>query len=417
MASADGGAGYPVTERRWPDAGSSVVPNWVYTDPEIFAREQERIFDGPNWLYVCLEAEIPNPGDFKRSRLGRRECVAVRNAAGEINVLVNRCAHRSMQYCQQNRGAAKEFVCPYHQWTYDLDGKLIGVPFRRGYRGQGGMPEDFRLEEHGLEKLAVASRHGVVFASFAAPNESLEDYLGPLMLGYFDRVFTGRPLEVHGYLRQRIPSNWKLMFENIKDPYHASLMHVFLVSFGLFRLDQQSAMEMDDTGRHAVLVSRRGDAADGDAAAEMRSYRAKYQLQDPRLIEPVREFAGDATVVMQTVWPNLIVQQQSNALAMRQIVPLDAESFDLAWTVFGYADDPPEMKQRRRRQANLFGPSGYVSVDDSEAMLLSQAGISGNDERSCFVELGGRDVANAPHMVTETLIRGFYQHYRAVMGL
>jgi salicylate 5-hydroxylase large subunit len=194
-------------------------------------------------------------------------------------------------------------------------------------------------------------------------------------------------------------------------------MHVFLVSFGLFRLDQQSSMEMDDTGRHAVLVSRRGETAEGDAAAEMRSYRAKYQLQDPRLIEPVREFKGDATVVMQTVWPNLIVQQQSNALAMRQIVPLDAENFDLAWTVFGYADDSPEMKQRRRRQANLFGPSGYVSVDDSEAMLLSQAGISDNDDHSCFVELGGRDVENAPHMVTETLIRGFYRHYRAVMGL
>jgi salicylate 5-hydroxylase large subunit len=230
-------------------------------------------------------------------------------------------------------------------------------------------------------------------------------------------VFDGRPLEIHGYLRQRIPSNWKLMFENIKDPYHASLMHVFLVSFGLFRLDQQSAMEMDDTGRHAVLVSRRGDEASEDAAAELRSYKSKYQLQDPRLIEPVREFKGGATVVMQTVWPNLIVQQQSNALAMRQIVPLDAENFDLAWTVFGYADDPPEMRERRRRQANLFGPAGYVSVDDSEAMLLSQAGISGNDERNCFVELGGREIANHPHMVTETLIRGFYRHYRAVMGL
>src|SRR5207302_3470104 len=193
---------------------------------------------------------------------------------------------------------------------------LLGVPFRRGYRGQGGMPADFRPEEHGLQRLAATRRHGVVFASFSEETEPLERYLGETMLGYFDRVFDGRELVVLGYLRQRIPSNWKLMFENIKDPYHASLMHVFLVSFGLFRLDQQSSMEMDETGRHAVLVSRRGDEASDEAASEMRSYRAKYQLQDPRLIEPVREFAGDATVVMQTIWPNLIVQQQSNALAM-----------------------------------------------------------------------------------------------------
>ena len=144
--------------RRWPDGGCSRVPNWVYTDPEIFARESDRIFGANDWLYVCLEAEIPNPGDYKRSQLGTREVVAVRGSDGAINVLVNRCAHRSMQFCTANRGSAKEFVCPYHQWTYDLAGNLLGVPFRRGYRGQGGMPEDFRPEDHGLQRLAVARR-------------------------------------------------------------------------------------------------------------------------------------------------------------------------------------------------------------------------------------------------------------------
>jgi salicylate 5-hydroxylase large subunit len=245
MPSADGAAVYTLSAgaetngRRWPDAGCSRIPNWVYTDPEIFAREQERIFKGAGWLYVCLEAEIAKPGDFRRSRLGTKEVVAVRDANGEVNVLVNRCAHRSAQFCSASRGTAQAFICPYHQWTYDLAGKLTGVPFRRGYRGQGGMPADFRLEEHGLQHLSVARRHGVVFASFSGETEPLELYFGERMLGYFDRVFAGRQLEVLGYLRQRIPSNWKLMFENIKDPYHASLLHVFLVTFGLFRLDQK----------------------------------------------------------------------------------------------------------------------------------------------------------------------------------
>ena len=137
---------------------------------------------------------------------------------------------------------------------------------------------------------------------------------------------------------------------------------------------------MDDTGRHAVLVSRRGAQETNEATAQMRAFKANFALRDPRLLDPVREFPGDATVVMQTLWPNLIVQQQSNTLAMRQIVPLDARSFDLAWTFFGYADDTPEMRQRRLRQANLMGPAGLVSLDDSEAMLLSQAGIDGNDD-------------------------------------
>jgi len=322
-----------------------------------------------------------------------------------------------MQVCTANRGSAKELVCPYHQWTYDLAGNLLGLPFHRGYRGQGGMPSDFRPEEHGLRRLAVTTRNGVVFASFGAPNEPLEKYLGERMLGYFDRVFDGRELVLLGYMRQRIPSNWKLMFENIKDPYHASLLHVFLVTFGLFRLDQRSSVEMDETGRHAVLVSRRGEQEANDATAQMRAFKRDFALRDKRLLDPVREFPGDATVVMQTLWPNLIVQQQSNTLAMRQIVPLSPRSFDLAWTFFGYADDTAEMRQRRLRQANLMGPAGLVSLDDSEAMLLSQAGIDQNSDEACLMQMGGREVTNEPHMVTETAIRGFYQHYRSVMEL
>jgi salicylate 5-hydroxylase large subunit len=337
--AADGGAASNLAARRWPAAGESRVPNWVYTDPDIFTREQERIFEGPSWLYACLDAEIPNPGDFTRSRLGTREVVAVRGADGQVRVLLNSCAHRSMQFCSGNRGSVKEFICPYHQWTYDLEGKLLGVPFRRGLKGNGGMPADFQPEEHGLTQLAVTSRRGVVFASFAQPNETLEEYLGPLMLSYFDRVFDGRALKVLGYQRQRLPSNWKLMFENIKDPYHASLLHVFLVTFGLFRMDQLSAVEMDDTGRHGVLVNRRAEQTANEATAQMRAFHQDLKLADPRLIDPVREYPGDATVVMQTLWPNLIVQQQSNGLAMRQIVPLDAQNFDLVWTHFGYADE------------------------------------------------------------------------------
>src|SRR5262249_42943936 len=137
MPPADGAVSTPIGTlpgldqgRRWPATGTSRVPNWVYTDPAVFAREEERIFEGRGWLYVCLEAEIANPGDFCRSRLGTKEVVAVRDASGEVNILVNRCAHRSMQVCTAERGTATEFMCPYHQWTYDLGGKLIGVPFR-----------------------------------------------------------------------------------------------------------------------------------------------------------------------------------------------------------------------------------------------------------------------------------------------
>src|SRR5206468_1802687 len=122
-------------KRTWPAEGVSRVPYWVYTDAEVYRREQQRIFRGASWSYVALA-------------------------------------------------------------------------------------------EHGLERLAVAERHGVVFASFERCMPALEDYLGQTNLGWFNRVFDGRQLRVLGYQRQIVPANWKLMFENIKDPYHASLLHV-----------------------------------------------------------------------------------------------------------------------------------------------------------------------------------------------
>jgi salicylate 5-hydroxylase large subunit len=308
-------------------------------------------------------------------------------------------------------------MCPYHQWTYDLRGRLKAVPLRRGLRGQGGMPDDFALADHQLNPLHVAERHGVVFAAFDAAAPPFATYLGPRMLALFDRVFDDRPLRVLGYMRQRLRSNWKLMFENIKDPYHASLLHVFLVTFGLFRADQPSAVQMDETGRHAALISQRGAQVASAATGEMKSFLADFSLQDPRLLMPVKEFPGDATVVMQTIWPNLIVQQQSNTLATRQLIPRGPQLFDLVWTFFGYADDSEEMTQRRLRQANLMGPAGLVSIDDSEMMELSQRGVAHAPDAAAVIELGGRGCEDAPHMITETAIRAFYRYYREVMEI
>jgi salicylate 5-hydroxylase large subunit len=279
------------------------------------------------------------------------------------------------------------------------------------------MPSDFTPKKHGLPALSVARRNGVIFATFGESPPPLEEYIGPKMLPYFDRVFDGRELCVLGYSKQRIPSNWKLMFENIKDPYHASLLHVFLVTFGLFRADQPSETKMDATGMHSVLVSSRGEQKASEATSEMKSFRDDLKLNDPRLLDPVREFAGSATVVMQTLWPNLIVQQQSNTLATRQIVPRGAREFDLDWTFFGYASDTSEMTTRRLRQANLMGPAGLVSIDDSEVMQFSQEGISQQQRGAGFLEMGGRGTDDEDHMVTETAIRAFYRHYRRVMEL
>ncbi len=400
----------------WPREGIARVPYWAYSDPEIYRREQSRIFCGKSWAYVALEAEIAKPGDFKRTFVGDKPVVVARDGDGGVNVFENRCAHRGVQFCQQHLGNVSEFMCPYHQWTYDLKGNLIGVPFRRGVKQQGGMPADFDPKQHSLRALKVHVRHGVVFASFAADLEPFDDYLGPSMLAMFDRVFDGREIEVLGYSRQLIPANWKLMFENIKDPYHATLLHVFLVTFGLFRADSPSKVIMDATGRHAALISWKGEEAKTADVADLKSFRGDFKLNDPGMLQPVREFP-EYTVAMTTLWPNLIIQQLSNTLAMRQLVTRGPQAFELAWTFFGYATDDDEMRRRRLRQANLMGPSGYVSADDSEVMKFSQQGVGAYPEAVGVMEMGGRDWHDEPHMLTEGAIRSFYDYYRKVMEL
>ena len=402
--------------KKWP-AGNDRVPYWIYTDQENYQREIQRIFQGPTWSYVGLECEIPREGDYKRTTIGDQSVIVVRDAGGRINAMINRCAHRGVELCQQDKGSVTEFMCPYHQWTYDLAGNLLGIPFQRGVKGHGGMPDDFTPEDHGLDTVRVHCRNGGIFATLSDSAPDFETYLGDPILGYYDRIFDGRDLRLLGHSRQRIGGNWKLMLENIKDTHHASLLHVFFVTFGLFRVDNDSSVEMDPSGLHTALSSIRGKQELNDGTAQMKSFHGEMALGDPRLLDTVREFPGDQTVVMQTIWPNLILQQQSNTLATRQIVPKGPNAFELHWTFFGYETDDEEMTARRLRQANLMGPAGLVSIDDGQIIERTQNGILPNPDAQGVVELGGRNTDDADHMVTEVGLRAFYQGYRKVMGL
>ena len=443
----------PAELSRWNKPGSSRIPFWVYTDEQLHKRELDNIFYGKHWSYVGLEAEIPNTGDYKLSWVGERQVIMVRDRVAPkdrgtdtgVRVVENRCAHRGVRFCQEQHGNARSFVCPYHQWTYKLNGDLAGLPFKDGVKDgdvtHGGMAEGFDLKDHGLTKLRVAVLHGLVFATFSTASEPLEDYLGPNVMPWINRIFadaetkTSRKLTLLGYNRQRIPGNWKLMMENIKDPYHPGLLHTWFVTFGLWRADQKSRMVMDEQGRHAVMMSRRNEASAAAAASAsvtegVTSFKANMTLHDDRLLDVVPEAWWKVddpsnpgtpimpTVTMITLFPSIIIQQQVNSLSTRHIVPRGQGEFDFVWTHFGFADDTPEMTRRRLRQANLFGPAGFVSADDGEVIEFSQAGFEqAGDAGSTLCELGGTGTEGTEHMVTETLIRSMYAYWRKVMSL
>lgn len=403
----------------WPN-DETRIPDWVYTDQVIYEREVERIFHGDSWNYVALEAEIPNAGDFVRSNVGPTPVVVTRGEDGEVNVFENRCAHRAAEFCRSARGNAKEFVCPYHQWSYDLEGNLSGVPFRRGVAGKGGMPKDFRPEEHGVRKLNVAQRGGVVFASYADDMPSVEEYMSPVIQRDFDAVFNGRPLKILGYYRNTLPGNWKLYHENLKDPYHATLLHTFLVTFGLLVAGNKSEMIADPSGRHGTMASAKSDGTKVDASTrkEMRAYREGMGLNEPRFMDFIEEFDSPWSVTMQTIWPNLIVQREMNTLGVRQIVPKGPNEFVMNWTMFGYADDDEEMTRHRLRQGNLMGPSGFLGLEDNEAMKFVQDGmLRGRPGRHLVALDPDTPVGTSDTLISEAAIRGMYRHWREAMGL
>jgi phenylpropionate dioxygenase-like ring-hydroxylating dioxygenase large terminal subunit len=406
------------TNFHWLPEGVTRVPYQVFTDPAVYAREQERIFRGPVWNYVGLEAELPNPGDYKATFVGDTPVVLSRDKDGSLHAFINRCAHRGALVCREMRGNRASHVCVYHQWSYDLRGNLTGVPFRRGIEGKGGYAADFDPAAHSLRKLKVETYSGLIFASFAEEVEPLEAYLGPSQRPWLDRVFN-RPIRILGYARQFVQGNWKLYAENTRDSYHASLLHLFHTTFGIYRSSQGGGLFMDDSRRHSMgRAYKRTEAVELSAYQDtnLRTYQKGYTLADPSLLQTQKEFEVELTNSIHSIFPCLVVQQILNTLATRHILPKGPDAFELLFTFFGYQDDDEEMQRRRLKQANFVGPAGYISMEDGYAAELEQQAMGYDSGAYSFLEFGGTDTEDAENLVSESAMRGFWQYYRQIMG-
>jgi anthranilate 1,2-dioxygenase large subunit len=398
----------------WPSNSLSDVPFRVYTDPGQYALELERIFRGPTWSYLCLAAEVENAGDWVATTIGETAVIVARDKAGGLNGFVNRCAHRGNLLCLERQGNAKELRCIYHGWTYDLAGHLTGVAFERGVKRQGGMPPEFRKDDHHLPSLRVAEFSGLVFGTLSTAAPDLDAYLGPQIEAGIGRVLN-RPLKLLGHSTQVLPYNWKLYAENTKDTYHASILHTFLTTFRLNRLSQPGGIYVDDSGGHHCSQAKMDYAAeDADYRREQLRSDSDYRLEDNSVIDSVDEVGDGVSIQILTVFPSLVLQQIRNTLAVRVIRPRGVDRTELDWFHLGFADDDAAMTERRLRQGNLVGAAGYISLEDGCVGGFVQRAIRDNDEDSGLVMLGGHDAQPQPFRATEVAIRGFWKKYRAL---
>jgi phenylpropionate dioxygenase-like ring-hydroxylating dioxygenase large terminal subunit len=402
----------------WPDGELTRIPYWIYQAPEIYALEQKRIYEGPVWNYLCLEAEVAKPGDYRTTFAGSMPVVVARDFDDEVYAFENRCAHRGALIALDGGGHARDFTCVYHAWNYDLKGNLKTVAFEEGVNGKGGMAKTFCRSDHGPRKLRIATFAGLVFGSLSDDVPPIEEYLGDEIAAKIKRVLC-KPVVVTGRFTQSLNNNWKLYFENVKDTYHASLLHTFFTTFRINRLSQKGGMIVSPSGgNHASFSYTDTKPADHDyAALGLRSDNEDFALKDTSLLNSVDEFGDGCNMQILTVFPGLVVQQIQNALAIRQILPKGQFHTALNWTTIGFADDTPDMKTARLRQGNLAGPAGYVSMEDGAVGGFVQRGVATAGDERAVVEMGGSGTTNEGTRATEASVRGFWKCYRAHMAI
>jgi anthranilate 1,2-dioxygenase large subunit/terephthalate 1,2-dioxygenase oxygenase component alpha subunit len=402
----------------WPTGNLTRVPYHLYQEPAVLDVEQKRVFEGETWNFLCLEAELPKPGDYRTTFLGRMPVVVARDSDDEVYAFENRCSHRGALIVLDDRGTARDFQCVYHAWRYDRQGNLKGIAFQNGVNGEGGMDPAFCMKSHGPRKLRTSVFCGLVFGSLSDDVPDLEDYLGSDVVRGISRVLN-KPVQILGRFTQTLPNNWKLYVENVRDTYHASLLHVFFTTFRLNRLSQKGGVVVSECGGNHISFSAidlTADKSEDYQTEELRSEKDDFKLEDSSLLKGLDEFGDGVTLQILSVFPGFVLAQIQNTLAVRQVLPDGIDSTVLNWVYLGFKDDTPELRAMRHKQSNLIGPAGFVSMEDGAVGGFVQRGIASASGQQAIVEMGGDSVRSQTSRTTEASVRGFWKTYRTHMG-
>jgi len=196
--------------------GAHTLPREYFTSPEIHREELEKIFL-QRWICVGREDRLPNPGDWFTQEIGKESVIVLRDKAGGFRAYYNVCRHRGTRICEEHTGRFSETIqCPYHAWTYGLDGSLIGAPSTNDLEG-------FNKADWPLFPVAVATWEGFLFINLAKEPEPFDQAWNSLM-GRFSR-FNLPNLKVHRTIEYDVKSNWKLLFQNYSECYHCGPVH------------------------------------------------------------------------------------------------------------------------------------------------------------------------------------------------
>jgi Rieske 2Fe-2S family protein len=228
--------------------GAVTLPGRYYTAPEIFADEAERIF-GRSWLCVGREEEIGLTGEYFLVSAAGESLIVARDEGGAAHALYNVCRHRGTRLREEERGRLRSIQCPYHAWTYGLDGRLIGAPEMDGVEG-------FDRADYPLHRAGLASWGGFLFVNMAEEPEPFQEAFGPL-LDRFTR-FNMTRLRAWRRIEYEVKANWKLVFQNYSECLHCPVIHARLSELTPFRTGQNDLVEGPFLGGYMVLAEKGG---------------------------------------------------------------------------------------------------------------------------------------------------------------
>ena len=353
------------------------LPAWTYSDPEFFAVEQERIF-APSWQVVCHVSDIPAPGDWHTLDYIGESVIVTRGRDRQIRAFTNVCRHRGSRLVDGQSGCAKKLVCPYHAWTYDLDGRLTGVPDSASY-------PDLDKAEQGLAPVSLEIWRGFIFvrlrdegpsvAEMMAPYEAIVEPYRLEELQALGRV-TMRPREV----------NWKNIGDNYSDGLHIAVAHP-----GLTRLFGKS---------YGVEAETNVDRMWGDMV-DRRSDNWSERLYQ-KLLPPVPHLpeAAQRHWLYFKLWPNVAFDIYPDQVDFMQWLPVSPTTSVIREISYVLDDDRREMRAARYLNWRI---NRQVNAEDTVLITRVQQGMA------------SRSFTMGPLSDKETCLRHFCKRMRDII--
>ncbi len=325
------------------------LPAWLYTDPEFFAVERERLFRAA-WQVVCHQNDLPAPGSYHTLDYLGESIVVIRGQDGVIRGFHNVCRHRAARLVDGPTGQCRRLVCPYHAWTYDLAGRLVGVPLKASYG-------DLDPARHGLAPVELEICFGFVFVRLVADGPSVAEMIAP----YAHELVPYRLEELvpqgRVTLRPR-PVNWKNVADNYADSLHIAVAHP-----GLTRLFGKG---------YGIEATAWVDKMWGELVDQpSRSWSERHYQ---RHLPPVPHLPPERQRLWTyfKLWPNVAFDLYPDQVDFMQFLPLSATSTMIREIAYALPDQRRAMRATRYLNWRI---NRQVNREDTDLINRVQAGM------------------------------------------